>query len=107
MIVRIACFHQRGPSYHAGSRKQNRLFACRTRVTDLSWTVSASATFLDVELLATSFDTAHDELGWIVGEKFEGLGDGLEVDDLVVHTADTRVSQSTNAESDYLWYARG
>lgn len=87
MDVSIEHYHQPGPSYHAGSRQQDGLLAWWTRATDLTWAVSARASFLDVKLLATSFDTTDDELGRIVGEKFEGFGDGLEVDHLVVNAA--------------------
>lgn len=80
-------------SYHAGSGKQDGLLAWWTEAADLIWTVSTSASFLDVKLLATSFDATDDELRWIVGEKFEGLGERLEVDDLVVDTAGNRISQ--------------
>lgn len=63
------------------------------------WAVGTSAAFLDMELLAASFDTTDDEFGWIVGKKLERLGDWLKLDDLVVDAAGESVSRYGRATS--------
>lgn len=95
MSVSIKYIHHRGSlSYHAGSRKQDGLLAWWTGATDLGgWAVGTSAAFLDMELLAASFDATDDEFGWVVGKKLEGLGDCLKLDDLIVDAAGKGVSR--------------